>query len=259
MLDSLPSAYADPMFVSLVLWGTAVSMAAFLVFAIPLTWLAHRPPPWADRYRIQERKADVGAWWGRSVRQWLLNNLIMLALMVLAWPLVAALSRVHAGPPPPLWVAGMQLVGFVYLDDLLYHLMHRGMHKGWLYDNIHRMHHRVATPSAITGHYMHPVEYVLTGTLMLAGPVLLGAHIQVVYAWIVFRQLEAAEGHSGYHIPLSPLSWLPGGHGADFHDFHHSRFHGNYAGILAWTDRVAGTWSRGYAEHVAARGLPPPR
>ena len=38
-------------------------------------------------------------------------------------------------------------------------------------------------------------------------------------------------------------------------NFHHAKMLGNYAGFFAWVDRVAGTWSKGYAEHVRARAL----
>lgn len=258
MPDALPTwladAYADPLFLWFVLGGTAVSMGSFLLFALPLTALAHQDPAWARRFRIQDRPPDVARWFWPSVGRWLLNNVALLAVVVALWPLLRPVTFVHLGPWPPVWVVILQLLAFVYLDDALYYGMHRTLHRSrWLYDRVHRLHHRVVRPSAITGHYMHPAEFIATGLLMLVGPLLLGAHVGVVYLWIALRQLEASEGHSGYHIPISPLSWLPGGHGADFHDFHHARFHGNYAGILAWIDARAGTWSRGYAAHVASK------
>jgi len=100
---------------------------------------------------------------------------------------------------------------------------------------------------------MHPVEYVLTGSLALLGPLLVGAHVVTLWTWIAFRQWEAAEGHAGYDFPWTPTHWLPGNDGARHHDMHHLRVRGNYAGYLMWTDRVFGTLSKGYAEDLAAR------
>lgn len=246
MIDALAARYADPLFGWVVLGGSAVSMASFLAFALPLTWIAWRRPAWSARWRIQTQPADVARWFGPSLRAWLRNNAVLLALLVVTWPAWGHLVTIQVGPWPPSWVVVGQLLLFVYLDDALYWLLHRAMHTGWLYRTIHRHHHRITRPCAISGHDMHPVEFVLTAALMLVGPMLLGVHVGVLYVWIGFRQLEAAEGHGGFHIPFSPLSWLPGGHGAAFHDAHHARFHGNYAGILGWIDGVLGTYSKGY-------------
>jgi 4-alpha-methyl-delta7-sterol-4alpha-methyl oxidase len=84
--------------------------------------------------------------------------------------------------------------------------MHCTMRRGWLFPRVHSVHHRIHTPWAITGHYVHPVEYV-----------------------------------------------LPGNDGATFHDVHHAKVKGNYAGFLAWVDGVFGTYSRGYAQDRAQR------
>ena len=95
---------------------------------------------------------------------------------------------------------------------------------------------------------MHPVEFVLTGALTLAWPLLFGAHVVTLWCWVAFRQLEAADGHSGFTFRWNPLHWVPGYRGAPYHDFHHAKFTGNYAGFLPYLDRLFGTESPGYAE-----------
>ena len=244
----------DPLFWWFPVGASLVSMGAFLLFALPMTWVAWKQPAWALPYRIQDRPAPVSRDVGRGLRQWLLNNVVLSVLVLAGWPLIA-LSGVHTGPLPPLWVGVAQLVFFVVFDDFLFYWMHRTLHQGWLYKHIHSLHHRVVTPCAATGHYMHPVEYVLTASLMLVGPLLLGAHVVVLYAWVVIRQWEAAEGHSGFSFPWSPTNRLPLFDGPDHHDFHHKRFKGNFAGFLPWTDRVFGTEVADYAAH---RGRVPP-
>jgi sterol desaturase/sphingolipid hydroxylase (fatty acid hydroxylase superfamily) len=117
---------------------------------------------------------------------------------------VATIALVAAPPPVGACTRGRcrrggssaaQVVFFVYLDDFLYYWFHRGMHGRWLYKHVHGWHHRIVTPWAITGHYMHPVEYSLTGTVALIGPLLLGSHVVTLWVWFAFRQWEAAEGH----------------------------------------------------------------
>lgn len=263
-MDLLLEAYRDPLFLLVPIVTVLLSMAAFLAFAGPLTWLAARDPAWARRWRIQNtRGARLGAADAQtrgilvqgphmvraSLSQWLVNNVWMLAAAVAAWPLMR-LAGIHAGPLPPLWLLVLQLLFCIYLDDFLYYWMHRAMHTRWLLRHVHGRHHRVLAPWAITGHYMHPIEYVLTGSLAFLGPALLGAHVTLLWVWIVFRQWEAAEGHAGYDLPWTPTHWLPGSHGALHHDFHHARVRGNYAGFLPVWDRVFGTLVRDYEGDV---------
>lgn len=265
-ISSLLNLYHDPRFWQVPVASVLISMAAFISFAAALTWIAVRNPAWAQRWRIQNSRGagglseDEAARRGilvqgrnmiaQSVRVWLINNLWMLAAAVASWPLLS-LSGLHAGPLPPVWVVLLQLLLFIYLDDFLYYWMHRAMHTRWLLKHVHGIHHRVMAPWAITGNYMHPLEYVLTGTLMLMGPALIGSHVVVLWLWVILRQWEAAEGHCGYAFPWSPTHWLPFSHGALHHDFHHARVRGNYAGFLPLWDRIFGTLVRDYEPAVA--------
>ena len=250
LLESWIASYQDPLFWRFPVAASAVSMGAFLLFAVPLTAIAVRRPRWSEPYRIQRRVMQADRVIGPSVRRWLVNNLILFAIVVVAWPLYRE-SGVHVGPLPVWWVVPLQLALFIVVDDFLYYWMHRAMHSKYLYKYIHSIHHEVSTPWAISAHYMHPVEFVLTGLLMLLMPVLLGVHVLTLYLWIVFRQWEAAEGHCGYSFPWSPSKLLPGYDGVEYHDFHHAKFTGNYAGFLTYLDRWFGAYSPGYERRIA--------
>lgn len=252
MIEALARIWEDPLFRLFPMGTMAVSMGAFALFAGVLTVIAALDPAPLRRYRIQSRRPRAQDLVGPSIRSWLVNNAWMLLASLAAWPLLRR-SAVHAGPLPPVWTIAAQVVLFIYLDDALYYLMHRAMHRPALFKRIHGWHHRIRTPWAITGHYMHPVEYVLTGSLALVGPVLVGAHVATIWAWIAFRQWEAAEGHCGYDFPWTPTHLLPGNDGARHHDVHHARVRGNYAGFLVWVDRACGTLARGHAEDLASR------
>jgi sterol desaturase/sphingolipid hydroxylase (fatty acid hydroxylase superfamily) len=98
---------------------------------------------------------------------------------------------------------------------------------------------------------MHPVEYALTGTVALAGPLLLRAHVVTVWIWFALRQREAAEGHCGYEFRPTATHLFPVNDGAHHHDWHHARVKGNYAGFFPIWDRVFGRYAKGYAEMLA--------
>ncbi len=250
--DTLLAWYSEERFLLFPVATQLVSMAAFALFATPLTWIAWKSPAWAERYRIQSRVGDPARILKPSFQYWLANNLLMFMLVLLAWPLLR-LTGIHGGPLPPWYIIAGQVLFFIYLDDFLYYWMHRTLHHPRLYRKIHAVHHRVYIPWAITGHYMHPVEFILTGTLALLGPVLLGAHVVTVYIWIAFRQWEAAEGHSGYSFPWNPSYLIPFYGGTEYHDFHHAKFRGNYAGFLGYLDRFFGSYSAGYRERLAEK------
>ena len=244
LLSAILDAWRDPRALPFLLGTTAVSMGAFLLFALPLTWIAWREPAWAAPYRLQSRRPRAQTLLVPSVGRWIVNNAAMTAGAALAWPLIARSGFRVGAPGPSPWELAWQVALFLYLDDFLFYWMHRALHQGWLFKRIHAVHHRIYTPWAITGHYMHPAEFVLTGSLMILGPLLLGSHLTTIFAWIVVRQWEAAEGHCGYALPWSPSRFIPGSEGAEHHDLHHARVRVNYAGFLPIWDKVFGTWAR---------------
>ncbi|MFO0695514.1 MAG: sterol desaturase family protein [Polyangiales bacterium] len=247
-MHGLLEAYDDPRFLWFGIGTNVVSMAAFLLFAVPMSLVAWREPAWAKPYRIQSRRPRAQDLVGPSVRYWLLNNAILFVTVIALWPVLRH-ARIHLGPLPPWWVILGQIVFFAYLDDFLFYWTHRTLHENtFLWKRVHSIHHRIHTPWAITGHYMHPLEFLVTAGLMLIGPVLVGAHVATLYLWVIVRQWEAAEGHSGYDFPLSPTHLFPGSDGALHHDFHHAKVKGNYAGFFAYVDRLFGTFARDYAE-----------
>lgn len=241
--------YDDPRFWLIPMATQAIALIAFLAFALPWTLLAWKDPVWAQRYRIQNKPFNVTKTFWPSLRAVLVNNLILIPFLLLSWPLLR-LSGIHFGELPPWYVIVGQIVLFILLDDFLYYWMHRAMHKGWLLKHVHSVHHRIRNTTALDGNYFHWIEFVMTASLALVGPVLLGVHGYVLWLWIIVRQLEAADGHCGYDIPWNPMHWLPVYKGPVYHDFHHARFRGNYAGFLPYLDRFWGTYVPEYLRYV---------
>lgn len=244
-VDALLALYRDPWFWRFPMATLAVSTGAFLLFALPYTVLAWVDPPALRRYKVQDLPFDVARWFWPSLGRLAMNVMILVVALVVAWPILR-LAGVHEGPLPSWGVMAAQLLLFVFLDDFLYYVMHRAMHKGFLLRQVHSVHHRIRHTTAINGNYMHWFEYLCTGSLALVGPLLVGAHLHVLWVWIVIRQFEAADGHCGYVLPWNPGHLFPLYEGAGYHDFHHSQYQGNYAGFLPYLDRVFGTYARGY-------------
>lgn len=252
--------YNDPWFWQFPMATLAISTTAFLSVAIPWTIVAWRDPVSLRKYKIQQKPFEMKQFLLPSIGRIIINNIILAALLVLAWPLLK-LTGVHHGEMPVWYIIIAQLIFFVLLDDFLYYCMHRYMHENkWLLRNIHSVHHRIRNTCGINGNYMHWVEYSLTASLTLVGPIILGAHIYVVWMWVILRQIEGADGHIGYDIPWNPAHLLPVYEGPVYHDFHHAKFKGNYAGFLPYLDKYLGkTHIPAYLSYLKAKknGLTP--
>lgn len=248
MLNGWLDAYQDPLFWWFGIGTLLVSVGAFLLFAVPFSLIAWKDPPGLRKYRIQERRANPDKVFWPSLQRLALNSTLSLVLVTASWPIIRH-TGVHMGPLPAWYVIVGQVIFFMVLDDFLFYVLHRALHTPWLYKRVHAVHHRVTAPWAVAGAYFHPVEYLLITGSALAGPLLVGAHLVTMWIWIVFRQWEASEGHSGYHFPFHPMHWIPGYDGPRFHDFHHAKFKGNYAGFFSYWDRLLGTLSEGYKAH----------
>lgn len=231
-----------------------ISLSAFLIFALPWTMLAWIDPPKLRKYKIQQKPFAVKKYFLPSLARIFINAGILFLLLILVWPLLRH-APIHTDSLPSVYVILLQFIVFIFLDDFIYYWAHRYMHENkWLLKHVHSVHHRIRNTCAINGNYFHWFEFVLTATIALIPPMLVGAHLYVVWAWIIFRQLEAADGHCGYDIPWNPAHWLPVYEGPVYHDFHHRRFQGNYAGFLPYLDKyMGGTYIKEYLQYRQAR------
>lgn len=246
--------YSEPWFWQFPVTTLAISVIAFLSFSLPWTLLAWLDPKPLQRFKIQQKPFEVGKYFLPTLARIAINSSIMFLILLAIWPLLR-FSTIQSTHLPSWPVIVLQLLFFVFLDDFIYYWMHRYMHENkWLLKHVHSVHHRIRNTCAINGNYFHWAEFVATASIALIPPMLVGAHIYVLWAWIIFRQLEASDGHCGYDIPWNPAHWLPLYEGPVYHDFHHKRFQGNYAGFLPYLDRyMGGTYIKEYLQYRAAR------
>ncbi|MFE8070216.1 sterol desaturase family protein [Marinobacteraceae bacterium S3BR75-40.1] len=256
-LATLVSWYSDPLFLLFPVAALALGMGTFVLVGGAWTLLAWWDPEWARPYRIQPRPFNIRRQLRETLSRMGFNTAVLTLLLVLTWPLLR-LSGIHAGAVPPWYVFVGQLIFFVLLDDFLYYWMHRWMHENkWLLRHVHAVHHQIRQPYGLAGNHFHWLEFVMTVGLAMVGPILVGAHVYVVWAWFILRQWEAVDGHTGYNLPWDPFHWLPLYEGAGYHDFHHARFKGNFAGFLPLWDRVFGTYVPDYLKWRQEQGHRP--
>lgn len=255
-LETWSSFYQDPWFWQFPMTTLAISASIFLLFALPWTLIAWKDPESLRKYKIQDKAFELDKFFWPSMGRMLINNLILVALLIVSWPIIK-LSGVHNGELPVWYIIAAQIIFFIFMDDFLYYWMHRWFHESkFLLKHVHSVHHRIRNTCGINGNYMHWIEFSATATLMLLGPMLIGAHLYVVWIWVVIRQFEAVDGHAGYDIPWNPAHWLPLYEGPVYHDFHHAKFKGNYAGFLPYLDRFMGnTYVKEYLTYLKGKRL----
>ncbi len=144
----------------------------------------------------------------------------------------------------PAWWALLAQVAYVsVIDDFFFYLIHRWLHQSpTLYRRIHKIHHRAHTPVPIEYLYVHPLEWLMGLTGVVAGLVslaLIGGGLNV-WTFLIYsglRQLHELHIHSG----LKSLAgrFIPFWGTSEHHDRHHEKpTQGNYSATYTLWDLV---------------------
>ena len=165
------------------------------------------------------------------------NHLLVMPLLLVVtwWALDARGFRLDAFPTRGELLG--QLGVLVLLTEGTFYVSHRLLHRTWAFRHIHRWHHELRAPSAITAFYMHPAEFALNnlGPLLL-GVVVLAPPLLTLWVFAAVGTLNVTLTHSGRAI--FGLPW------AEHHDWHHHVIRENF-GSLGLLDLLLGT-DRGF-------------
>lgn len=126
------------------------------------------------------------------------------------------------------------------------------LHTKWLYQKIHKIHHKHISTLFYAYAAAHPLEYIFGNVLpTVVGVLILGKniHVTTVIGWYIARSFETLEGHCGYDFSWSPFRWVPFSAGYGYHVFHHSVNVGNYSSFFHIWDTILGSNSA-YTKHV---------
>ncbi|EPS64399.1 hypothetical protein M569_10383, partial [Genlisea aurea] len=168
-----------------------------------------------------------------------------------SYPLVKMVGVRTSLPLPSLWEILLQLAVYFIVEDYANYWIHRFLHSKWGYEKIHWMHHEYTAPVGFAASYAHWAEILLLGFPSSLGPALVPGHMITFWLWIVLRQTEAIDTHSGYDLPWSPTKYIPFYGGPDYHDYHHyvgKQSQSNFASVFTYCDYLYGT-DKGYRYH----------
>jgi methylsterol monooxygenase len=222
-------------------------MHEVVYFGRSLPWIIIDRIPYFNKYKIQNQKIPTVA------EQWACTKLVFLSHVTVELPQIwlfhpmAKACGMDTGVPFPHWTTiATQIAIFFVLEDAWHYWMHRAMHWGPLYKNVHKIHHQYSAPFGLAAEYASPIETMVLGAGTVVVPILWALftknfHVLTMYLWIAARLFQAIDAHSGYDFPWSLHNFIPFWAGAQHHDVHHERFIGNYASSFRWWDYVMDT------------------
>lgn len=214
---------------------------------------------------LLERLLPYRAAWGRSrgdVTVDLVFNLLSAGSAELARPLAAFLCgalahrlalSLGASPWPTRWPLLAQLPLALVLGELGVYWVHRIQHGGGLLWRLHAIHHSVPRMYWLNNGRNHPLDVLLSVTLLLLPLTLLGAGADVLALVSIFSTTHSFFQHSNIDLRLGPLNWILSA--AEVHRFHHSR-------VLAESNANYGqnllVWDLCFGTRRVPRDRPPP-
>lgn len=203
----------------------------------------------AEKYKVQPgvHNEPSAAWRCYKVVMWTFFTVVG-PLQLSSFPAVRFVGVRFGVPLPSFGEVCMQLIVYTMVEDYSNYWLHRLLHNGWWYDKIHSVHHEFATPMSFAAPYAHWAEVLILGVPTFLGPALAPGHIITFWLWIMLRQLEAIETHSGYDFPWNPTRMVPFYGGAEYHDYHHfvgAKCSSNFASVFTYCDWIYGT-DKGY-------------
>ncbi|KAJ3249806.1 C-4 sterol methyl oxidase [Chytriomyces hyalinus] len=246
--------------------------------------------PYFRQYKIQADKQVSNETLLKVTRHVSISQITtQLPMMILFKPIVETLGmRFLEAPFPSVPLIVLQNVFFMLAEDTYHYWGHRALHWGWLYKNIHKQHHEYQATFGIAAEYASVAEVLILGIGFFIGPVIwslfsMGAwvagdacdaggmlqwvlggcgghyassqyslHVFTVFMWLALRLVLTVDNHCGYDFPWSIRHFFPVWAGADWHDYHHLAFIGNYGSTFRYWDWICGT-DVGYIKHTAKK------
>lgn len=261
-LAVLPALLEDYYEAYVSLWGShqhVVVFGSFLLDVIVLWSLfllvsvMYRTQP-AFLQRSKAQPAQPWPWesdpqaWALQQRKTLVTVLINLHVLAPLSMYVDSLSgvyiRLDRASYPSIWEIVTQMVFFMVIEDCSFYFLHRLLHTSSLYRLIHKQHHEYTSTISYAALYAHPIEFLFGNMVPVGlGPKLLGSRVHIItyWLWVVLRDGETIDGHSGYEFRWSPFRLLPFSAGGQYHAFHHSQNSGNFGSFFTLWDTVFGT------------------
>jgi len=217
-------------------WGLTPMLAASLGFWLPALVVERALlSPWGQSRLLPRRggrwpaveqdRAAVASlaeqWrWARSV---LLGPRALLNV-ALGGAVLTNLIRAPTSmwPSCASWALGTCVLAL--LADLGLYVTHRLSHTVPILWKIHSSHHRVLTPSSVTGLFIDHADAAVQGVSVLLASLIVQPHPLTLGTYIILRTVDSVANHSGLDSRLFDaltLKMLPGRASVAHHDVHH--------------------------------------
>ncbi|XP_062074129.1 methylsterol monooxygenase 1-1-like isoform X2 [Humulus lupulus] len=160
---------------------------------------------------------------------------------LLSYPSIQVIGIRTGLPLPSGWEIALQLLVYFVVEDYTHYWMHRFLHTKWGYEKIHKVHHEFTAPIVFAAPYAHWAEILILGFPSFLGPAIVPGHMITLWLWMVLRQIEAIDTHSGYDFPWSPTKYIPFYGGSEYHDYHHyvgRQSQSNFASVFTYCDFI---------------------
>ncbi len=159
---------------------------------------------------------------------------------VAGWPLwKRGIITLREAPPLE---ALLDLAVMVLFFDLSMYALHRLVHVGWLFEHMHRTHHRQVDVSGVSFFIMNPLEAVGFGALLVGFLALRSSSIHALLAFLTLNWAYGTMGHSGLRYRARFWRWCAGD--SEFHQLHHEQQRGNYGFFTPIWDHAFGSLAR---------------
>lgn len=218
-------------------------MHEIVYFGRCIPWMiADALPQYFLKYKIQNQKQpSIQTQWECTCLVLLIHFTIEMPLIIGFHPITNLFSCSITTPFPSFTEILLQTTLFFFLEDAYHYWVHRFLHWGPMYRKVHRIHHQYSAPFGLAAEYASPWETLILGLGTVGAPLAFSIitgklHLATVIFWVMLRQFQAIDAHSGYDFPWSLHNWLPIWGGADWHDAHHKNFIGNYSSSFRFWD-----------------------
>ncbi|XP_072986626.1 very-long-chain aldehyde decarbonylase GL1-10-like [Typha latifolia] len=229
-------------------------LVIFTLVPLPLAFLELRLPSAISPYKLQPKVRLPPGTFLQCYKDVMWVFLLAVGpLQLVSYPTIKMIGIRTGLPLPSLGEMAAQLAVYFLIEDYGNYWIHRLLHGKWGYEKIHRIHHEFTAPIGFAAPYAHWAEVLILGIPAFIGPMLAPGHMITFWLWIILRQMEAIETHSGYDFPLNPTKYIPFYGGAEYHDYHHyvgGQSQSNFASVFTYCDYLYGT-DKGYRFHKA--------
>ena len=169
------------------------------------------------------------------------------------WTAVNSFGVINWLPVMPLWL--YVILGILLLDFVGAYLAHYVEHKVKSLWMIHLVHHTDHNVDTTTANRHHPLESVVRFMFTLAGVLMIGTPIGIVFLYQSLSLLSTQFTHANIKLPLKvdkAISWILVS--PDMHKVHHHYVlpytDSNYGNIFSIWDRLLGTYMQYNRESI---------